>query len=111
MDAFAQAIAAAAQSMRPATTATRESMPAVSRHRSLTDAEHAAVAAYAKEHGRSWKQALNDDWSNARTRGSLQRIRNELGPEWLEKFKLTTRESCPVPTSRPTASPPRAVSR
>ena len=115
MDAFAQAIAAAAQSMRPAATSARETLPAVgaraAAHRPLTDAEHAVVAAYAKEYGRSWKQALNDDWSNARTRGPLQRIRNELGPEWLEKFKLTTRESCPAPTSRPTTSPSRAVSR
>jgi hypothetical protein len=90
--------------MRPATT--RESMPAVARHRALTDAEHTAVAKYAKENGRSWKQRLNDDWSNARTRGPLQRLRNDLGPEWLQGFKLTTRETCPVPPVRT-----RAVSR
>ncbi len=93
VDAFAQAIATAAASMRQGTT--RETLPAACRFRALTATELGAVESYAKEHGRSWKEALRDDWSNARTRGPLQQLRNELGPLWLDAFRLSKRESCP----------------
>ena len=39
---------------------------------------------YAKEHGRSWKHDLNTDWMYARTQGTLQGIRNQFGPSWLQ---------------------------
>lgn len=42
-----------------------------------------ALTAYAAAHGRTWKSKLLDDWTNARTVGPLQQIRNSFGPRWL----------------------------
>jgi hypothetical protein len=70
--------------------------------RELTEEEAAAVAAFAKEHGRTWKNTLRDIyWYNARTwretpddngnRGAmLHHLRND--PRWsfegLEAYRL-----------------------
>ena len=43
----------------------------------------AALKAYAREHGRTWKSRLLDDWTYARTSGPLQQLRNSFGPRWL----------------------------
>jgi hypothetical protein len=56
--------------------------------RQLTPDELDAVAAFAERHGRSWKHELTVQWLRGATRGDLHRLRNELGPEWLEQFEL-----------------------
>lgn len=43
----------------------------------------AALRAYAKEHGRTWKSRLLFDWTEGRSSGPLQEVRNQLGPSWL----------------------------
>ncbi len=48
-----------------------------------TEDERAALELYAATHGRYWKRRLLDDWTNGRTVGELQRIRNSRGPSWL----------------------------
>ncbi len=48
----------------------------------------AALQDYAKEHGRTWKAKLRDDWMNARTTGPLHELRNSHGPSWLANFRL-----------------------
>lgn len=62
------------------------------KYRNLTDEEIAALQAFAKEHGRRWKDELTDVyWYNARIwRGPDERmgyllhgLRNEFGPTWL----------------------------
>ena len=60
----------------------------MTKRRPLTEAEHAAVQAYAFEHGRHWKDRLRDDWMNARTTGILQALRNTHGPSWLVSYSL-----------------------
>ncbi len=60
----------------------------MTKNRPLTSDEHAAVQAYALEHGRNWKAALRDDWMNARTTGILQALRNSHGPGWLERYSI-----------------------
>lgn len=54
----------------------------------LTEEQVAAIRAYAKKHGRFWKQQLNLDWMYARTTGTLQELRNTHGPSWLVDYKL-----------------------
>ena len=44
-----------------------------------------ALRRYAQEEGRYWKLRLLDDWTNGRTVGPLQEVRNQLGPSWLLK--------------------------
>lgn len=61
--------------------------------RPLTEKEHAAIRAYARENGRYWKARLRDDWMNARTAGILQVLRNSHGPSWLVSFSLTSSQS------------------
>ncbi len=59
--------------------------------RSLTESEHAAMSAYALENGRYWKAKLRHDWMNARTTGILQQLRNSHGPSWLVSYSLRKR--------------------
>lgn len=69
--------------------------------RPLTTEEIAALQAFAKEYGRTWKHVLNETyWYNARlfyARGNyddsrpgslLHGLRNSHGPSWLDRFKL-----------------------
>jgi hypothetical protein len=70
--------------------------------RPLTEQEHAAMRAYAREHGRYWKARLRDDWMNARTTGILQALRNSHGSSWLVSFSLTS--------SQPPAAPDQVIS-
>lgn len=42
-----------------------------------------ALRQYAREEGRNWKSRLLDDWTNGRTVGPLQEVRNQFGPSWL----------------------------
>ena len=42
-----------------------------------------ALRRYASEYGRNWKSSLLDDWTNGRTVGPLQEVRNQFGPSWL----------------------------
>jgi len=44
-----------------------------------------ALRQYAREEGRNWKSRLLDDWTNGRTVGPLQEVRNQFGPSWLLK--------------------------
>jgi hypothetical protein len=57
-----------------------------------TPEEVAHLRAYAKRNGRSWKQALRNDWRNAVAPPVLQRLRNTHGPRWLESYKLPAEE-------------------
>ncbi len=75
---------------------------AMTKRRQLTEAEHAAVRAYAFEHGRCWKDRLRDDWMNARTTGILQALRNSHGPSWLVSYSIAGRQ-------RPPADAPRTL--
>lgn len=67
----------------------------------LTDDDIAVLRAYATKHGRSWKRTLAEvDWCRAsypgmspQQSGCLQKLRNNLGPEWLDTFKLPKEES------------------
>lgn len=58
----------------------------------LTPADLAALRSYAEENGRNWKQALGLDWYHARAHGErgaiLHGLRNNLGPDWLARFKF-----------------------
>jgi hypothetical protein len=53
-----------------------------------------ALRRYAREKGRYWKESLRLDWYNADPRiggevsGELQQLRNELGPRWLNRFRM-----------------------
>lgn len=47
-----------------------------------------ALKAYAREHGRYWKSALQDDWLSANCQGPLRELRNTLGPSWLVRYRL-----------------------
>lgn len=56
--------------------------------------EHvAALQRFADRRGRYWKATLRCMWFNGRDIDEpdgalLRQIRNQLGPEWLEDFKL-----------------------
>jgi hypothetical protein len=54
----------------------------------LTEEERAALLAFAKEHGRTWKSKLLLGWETAKYPGPLQALRNNYGPEWLRLLKL-----------------------
>jgi hypothetical protein len=67
------------------------------------DIDLAALADYATENGRDWKQDLRDDWMKARTRNGrywvgrgniLHALRNspDFGPTGLDKFRLNIKE-------------------
>jgi hypothetical protein len=59
-----------------------------------TPRDYNALASYAAEHGRKWKEALSLDWYHARAIGErgaiLHALRNHprFGCEGLEKFRL-----------------------
>lgn len=54
----------------------------------LSPSELAALRAYARKHGRTWKAALRDDWMYATAPAELQGLRNRLGPGWLATYRL-----------------------
>ena len=59
----------------------------------LSADEHAALSAWANEHGRNWKAALRlawetDDYRDAEHDAALQQLRNRLGPSWVTKHRL-----------------------
>lgn len=58
--------------------------------KTLTAKETAALVAYAKIHGRTWKQSLRDAWMTASEPGILQQLRNDtgFGPRGLIEFRL-----------------------
>ncbi|MBP8937196.1 MAG: hypothetical protein KBG72_01810 [Agrobacterium sp.] len=68
--------------------------------RPLTEKEHAAISAYARENGRRWKSKLNHDWMNARTTGILQALRNSHGPSWLVSYSIPKRRRASADVSR-----------
>lgn len=49
----------------------------------LTPEQREALAAFAREHGPTWRQRLADGWLVAAFPGPLQQIRNQRGPTWL----------------------------
>lgn len=57
-------------------------------YRELTTDEVRALQAYAQKHGRTWKQALRDEWYVASSIGPLHALRNTHGPSWLRAFRL-----------------------
>ena len=66
-------------------------------HRSLTTEEMDTLRAYADAVGERWKMQLTIDWLRAGTSvrlpaglyyGTLQGVRNSLGPSWLAGFTL-----------------------
>jgi hypothetical protein len=56
----------------------------------LNPEEKSALVAYAKEHGRTWKSSLRDDWYNASAESILHRLRNkeDFGPTGLINVRL-----------------------
>ncbi len=56
--------------------------------RDLTPEETDVVRAYATRMGRCWKSELRIAWYYASEPGILQALRNELGPEWLNGYRL-----------------------
>ena len=59
----------------------------------LREDQSAALAAYAREHGRCWKRDLLADWMSGRDADHpeghlLRQVRNTFGPSWLKTFKL-----------------------
>lgn len=57
----------------------------------------AAIVRFAKANGRSWRVTLWAAWMNGYSRcvvpqdgdeAHLQQLRNQLGPSWLDSFKL-----------------------
>ena len=48
----------------------------------------AALVAYAREHGRTWKAKLGEDWLYARLTGPLQALRNSHGPAFLTMVRI-----------------------
>lgn len=64
----------------------------------LDDAMFTALLDWRKRNGRRWKTALWAAWMNGRDEldqhgASLRRIRNQLGPTWLDKLQPKELES------------------
>jgi hypothetical protein len=62
----------------------------------ITTEQEAAVAAFAKAHGRTWKSKLNEAWCNGRDAREvdgqlLRQVRNNLGPTWLVNYRLQSK--------------------
>jgi len=63
---------------------------------SISASELAALRELKKERGNKWKSLLREMWSNGSYRrygyerhaGDLQRLRNRLGPSWLNAFRI-----------------------
>lgn len=69
----------------------------MAKFRDLTPEELVTVQAFAKDYGREWKRYLSAAWLShsykglhmgGKDTGTLRYLRNTLGHEWLEKFKL-----------------------
>lgn len=50
----------------------------------------AALRAYARGHGRSWKTRLWREWMDATTEPLLHQLRNTHGPAWLDHLVLAS---------------------
>ena len=71
----------------------------------------AAVQAWAKEYGRTWKAALRAAWASGDYHGFqgaplLQQLRNAFGPSWLVSFRLPVDAPAPVATGTPIVCEP-----
>ncbi|WP_052223775.1 hypothetical protein [Comamonas testosteroni] len=55
----------------------------------LTIEQLCAIQEYAAVNGARWKTKLGLLWLSGQDKGLLRQVRNELGPEWLQKFKLS----------------------
>lgn len=58
----------------------------------------AALASYARRHGRTWRASLRAAWESGRDEREpegalLRQIRNQYGPAWLTRFQLPKGES------------------
>ncbi len=62
----------------------------MSQYPPLTADDLAALNAYVREHGRTWKRDLSVEWTNATTSGPLHALRNSHGPMWLHSFQNPT---------------------
>ena len=49
----------------------------------ITPSERAALAAFARQHGRRWKATLHAQWMAATASPDLMALRNTRGPSWL----------------------------
>ncbi len=61
--------------------------------KTLTPEQEAALTRFARDNGRTWKQALRDLWFygneyNEEDGGYLRQVRNQFGPSWLIKYQL-----------------------
>ncbi len=56
--------------------------------RALTDAEAAALRAFAREYGPAWKRHLATLWARAAATPVLHCLRNDLGHDWLDGFAM-----------------------
>ena len=61
-----------------------------------TPEQLAALQEFARMYGPTWKSCLRSAWGGGYLKKEkhlapyLQQIRNQLGPEWLSKFKLNS---------------------
>ena len=54
----------------------------------LSAEQHQALQAYAKQHGRTWRSRLSNEWMKASASPILHGLRNTHGPSWLAKVKV-----------------------
>ncbi|CDG98599.1 hypothetical protein XBP1_390017 [Xenorhabdus bovienii str. puntauvense] len=61
----------------------------------MNEQQKHAIQSVINLYGRIWKSKLLNHWMNSKypyslssVSGTLQQIRNELGPSWLSKFKV-----------------------
>lgn len=54
----------------------------------LTIEQETALIAFARQHGRHWKLALNLRWASCTAGQVLQGVRNQFGPSWLAKYQV-----------------------
>lgn len=59
---------------------------------SLTPEMLEALEVYARNNGRTWKHALNEQWADGSDTGPhgelLRQVRNQFGPNWLRRFQF-----------------------
>jgi len=69
------------------------------KHQTLPNEHAEALRLFATANGRNWKSELSDAWMTGNYRAYrlggadsalLQQVRNNYGPSWLVKYRLTS---------------------
>ncbi len=72
----------------------------------------AVLIEFAREHSPHWKRELNAGWLRAAYPGALQQVRNNFGPEWLERVTFAHLQDWQAEaTTAPDVTEARAVSQ